>query len=96
MTDIDISKMKKEYVLQKLFNSSRAQGMGFLQNHEEPMTSDEAKDLLDDGQNYFDYLRGRVMKIDLSGDVLRTDLYDRDNGQGAAASALGVDNLDKG
>jgi len=28
------------------------------------------------------------MKVDLSGDVLKTWLYDRDNGQGAAERAL--------
>lgn len=39
---------------------------------------------------YFDYLRGRVMKvtIDRDGGPLDPRLYDRDNGQGAAARAL--------
>jgi len=32
----------------------------------------------------FDYLHGRVLKIDLSGDTFRVWGYDRDNGQGAA------------
>ena len=90
MNDIDISKMNKAEVLAKLFDSSKAQGMGFLQNHEEPMTIEEAQAYFDAGQTYFDYVRGRVMKVDLSGDVLRPYLYDRDNGEGAAARALGL------
>lgn len=90
MSDIDISGMNKAEVLAKLFNSSKAQGMGFLQNHVGSMSENEARELLDDGNTYFDYLRGRVMKIDLSGDTLKTHLYDRDNGHGAAAQALGL------
>jgi len=86
--DINISKMNKAEVLSKLFNNSQPLGMGFLQNHTEKMTVEEAQTMLDDGQDYFDYVRGRVMKIDLSGDVLRVALYDRDNGVGAAGRAL--------
>lgn len=37
---------------------------------------------------YFDYLYGKVMKIDLSKDTLGVSLYDRDNGHGAAYKAL--------
>ncbi len=37
---------------------------------------------------YFDYLAGRVMKIDLSGDELDPRLYDRDLGQGAAERTI--------
>lgn len=33
---------------------------------------------------YFDYLHGRVLKVDLNGDDLYTGLYNRDNGKGAA------------
>lgn len=34
---------------------------------------------------YFDYLFGRPLKVDLSNDEVREDLYDRDNGAGAFA-----------
>ena len=37
---------------------------------------------------YFDYLYGRVMKVDLSKDTFDPFLYDRDNGQGAAERAI--------
>ena len=62
---------------------------GFIHFDASEMSTDEAQELLDSGQTYFDYLKGRVMKVDLSGDKLNPFLYDRDNGQGAAAAALG-------
>lgn len=40
------------------------------------------------GNTYIDYLKGRVMKIDVAKNPLDACLYDRDNGQGAAARAL--------
>lgn len=87
---IDLKNMNKAEVLAKLYNASRAQGMGFLQASSAEMTVQEAQKLLDSGDGNFDYLNGRVMKIDLSGDELDPWLYDRDNGQGAAAAALGL------
>ena len=39
-------------------------------------------------QTSFDYLKGRVMKVNIGGDSLNESLYDRDNGDGAAAAAL--------
>ena len=65
--------------------------MGFYHAAPGDMTRDEAQahlDDLEDGHTYFDYLQGRVMKVDLGGDSLRVDLYDRDNGPGAAQAAL--------
>ena len=38
---------------------------------------------------YFDYLYGRVLKVDLKGDDgFEEWLYDRDNGEGAAQQSL--------
>lgn len=37
---------------------------------------------------YFDYLKGRVMKVELAGDDVDPWLYDRDNGQGAFARVI--------
>jgi hypothetical protein len=39
---------------------------------------------------YFDYVGGRVLKVDLSGDELDPVLYDRDNGEGAADEAVSL------
>ena len=81
---IDISRKDKAQVLAALYNASRPIGLGFLQYDPTPMTVEEARELLKQ-TTYFDYLKGRVMKVDLSGDELETRLYDRDNGDGAAA-----------
>jgi len=88
---IDISNMYKDEVLAALYNASQPQGMGMLHYDPKPMTTAEACAILDDmpvGRKRFDYLKGRIMKVDLSGDSFNPNLYDRDNGQGAAARAL--------
>jgi hypothetical protein len=88
MDSIDISKLDKAEVLAALFNNSRQQGFGLMNaSGRNLMSVEEARNILKD-QTYFDYLRGRVMKIDLGGDELSVGLYDRDNGQGAAEAAL--------
>lgn len=77
-TNIDISKLDKAHVLVALFNASKQQGMGFLnRDGARPLTKEEAAEAIKE-QPYFDYFRGRVMKVDLKGD----------NGQGAAARAI--------
>lgn len=85
---IDISKLDKAEVLAALYNNSKQQGMGFLNARgREPLTKEQAAELLKE-TTYFDYLAGRVMKVELKGDTLDPWLYDRDNGTGAAARAL--------
>ena len=61
--------------------------MGFLHYNPEPMTVEQAKGLLKQ-TTYFDYLAGRVMKIDLGSDEVRTWQYNRNNGEGAAERAI--------
>lgn len=87
-TEVSIAGLGKAEVLAALYNRAKPQGMGFLHYTPEPMTAAEAQDILSDGWMYFDYLRGRVMKVDLSGDMLDTRLYDRDNGVGAAGEVI--------
>ena len=84
---INIADMSKPAVLAALYNSAKAQGVGFLHFTQEDMPIDEAADLLT-STHYFDYVKGRVMKVDLETDELSTALYDRDNGAGAARQAL--------
>jgi hypothetical protein len=62
--------------------------MGFMHYDPKPMLREVAEKLL--GQTtYFDYLQGRVMKVDLSNnEEFDPWLYDRDNGQGAAAEVI--------
>lgn len=83
MGTIDIKDINKADLLAALYNNSKVQGMGFMQAKNGAMTSAEAAELLKETHR-FDYLHGRVMKIDISGDELKTYLYDRDLGQGAA------------
>ena len=83
---IDTTGLKKSDILAALYNAAKPQGMGFLQYKPEPMTSEQAQEILDQspGNLYFDYLKGRVMKIDLGPDEVDPRLYNRDNGLGAA------------
>lgn len=85
---MNISYLSKAHVLAALYNGSRPLGMGMIQFDPKPMSVDEAQQILDTGKTYFDYLKGRVMKIDLGGDELDTRLYNRDNGGGAAETII--------
>lgn len=85
---IDIKGLKKSAVLAALYNASKPQGFGFLHFDPTPMTEEEAEKILEN-DTYFDYLKGRVMKVDLSNDTRFDErLYDRDNGNGAAQRAV--------
>ena len=87
---IDIAGLDKGAVLAALYNASQPLGMGFLHYDPKPMTAEEGQALIAQAGKYasFDYLKGRVMKVDLSGDEFRESLYDRDNGAGAAARVV--------
>lgn len=87
MSNIALTGLNKADVLAALYNASKPQGKGLLQHTPAPMTQDEAMAKLEK-TTYFDYLNGRVMKVDLSGDELDPWGYDRDNGQGAAERAI--------
>jgi len=84
---IDLKGLDKAAVLAALFNASKPQGMGFMHYDPAPMTVEQAAELLK-RSTYFDYLQGRVMKIELSDDTLDPWSYDRDNGEGAAAATI--------
>ncbi len=86
---IDLKKYDKAEVLAALYNHSKPQGMGILHYIPEDMGKKEAQEILDiDSDLYFDYLKGRIMKVDLSKDELDPCLYDRDNGGRAAERAI--------
>ncbi len=91
---INIAGMDKAELLAALYNNSQPLGLGFLQADANPMTRDEAAEIIRDQGLYFDYLKGRVMKINLEGDELNPWGYDRDNGQGSVASV--IENLKNG
>lgn len=87
MATISLKGLNKGKVLAALYNASHPQGLGILHFDPDPMTLEQAEFLLK-RQTDFDYLKGRVLKVDLSGDEFDPWLYDRDNGEGAAAAAI--------
>lgn len=87
MDTIDISGLEKSAVLAALYNAAKPQGLGFLHYNPKPMTIDQATDILKH-TTQFDYLMGRVMKINLSGNTINVWAYDRDNGEGVAEREL--------
>ena len=85
---INIEGLNKGDILAALYNNSKVQGMGFLQAREGKMNREMAEALLKQ-ETYFDYLFGKVMKVDLSSDVEFEEwLYDRDNGSGSAKKVI--------
>lgn len=85
---LDIKGLDKAEVLKALYDSSHVQGMGFLQTVPEgTVTVQHCRELLKHG-TYFDYLYGRVLKVDLSSDAFDERLYERDNGPNSAAMAM--------
>ena len=104
MSTISLKGLDKAAVLAALYNASKPQGLGFLHFDPAQMTVPEAAELLDEKQArlkeinsmggnwneiYFDYLKGRVMKADLTSDTeFSPGGYDLDNGAGAAQRAI--------
>lgn len=85
---VDITGLPKGAVLAALYNASRAQGMGFLHYDPKPMTPEMGDEFLK-RDTYFDYMQGRVMKVDLKSDTSFDPwLYDRDNGDGKAQMVI--------
>lgn len=86
---IDITGLDKAAVLKALYDNSKPQGLGFLHYVSGDMSIEEARSITEQpfGCNQ-DYLKGRVLKIDISDHEFDPRLYDRDNGDGAAARAI--------
>ena len=88
---IDTTGIDRAKLLAGLFNAA-APGMNIARlAHDaqpEAMTTEEAQGLLDEGRDYFDYHRGRVIKCDVTKNQISVLSYDRDNGPGAAARVV--------
>ena len=86
---IDITGVDKALLLAGLFNSSKSPGMGFFsKGANTEMTAEAAQNHINNqerttGKLKFDYLDGRYMKVDISGDELDPSQYDSVNGAGA-------------
>lgn len=88
-TIVQFDGLTREQVLCALYNASKPQGLGFLHYDPMPLTIDEAKNVLSK-RKYVDYLKGRVIKVNLPENAKEFDcrLYDRDCGTGAAKAAI--------
>lgn len=83
---MDIKGIDKAKILVALFSMASPRGLGWLQHKpSDQLTLDDARALLKD-RTYFDYLRGRVMKVNLAPNVNELDLrlFERDNGPAEA------------
>lgn len=92
---VSIAGLDKAALLAALYNNAKIQGRGIGHATAEPMTAEEASRVIGGNNEQlrmsFDYLRGRVLKIELAGDEMEEWLYDRDNGEGKAGRV--IDNL---
>lgn len=70
-----------------LYGAAKPQGLGHLHYVPGPLPIEEARVVLERSK-YVDYLKGRVIKVDFGVPYPRWDLYDRDNGSGAAQRVL--------
>ena len=84
---ISLEGLDKAAVLAALYNGAKPQGLGFLQYDPSPMRTEDAKALFAQGTR-FDYVQGRVLKVDLGKNTLDPRSYDHDNGSGAAEAAV--------
>lgn len=88
---VNIKGLDKAAVLVALWNHSHAQGFSFF--NERTLTLSEAEAMVNSNikKNIalnFDYVNGRVIKCDITGDEFDPWLYDRDCGDGAAQRAI--------
>ena len=88
-TIVQFDGLTREQVLCALYNASKPQGLGILNYDPKPLKIDEARIMLSNS-DYVDYLKGRVIKVELPKDAKEFDarLYDRDCGQDAARAAI--------
>lgn len=89
---IDIKGIDKAELLAALYSRAQVLGLGALHAKPGDLTPEETAALVirhtdsrgDRTRIYFDYLHGRVMKVDIGGDTLDSRLYNRDNGDNMA------------
>lgn len=89
MNNVSIKDIPKNELLAALYNNSKPLGLGMLHFDPTPMSLDDAQNMIEDlkkeGRDlFFDYVKGRVMKVDITGDEMKTWSYNRDIGEGAA------------
>ena len=95
MSSINIAELDKVECFRRLYNNSKPQGMGLMIAVPEDMSYTEATSIFNEMYNpktreaYFDYVKGRVMKVGISAQEVRSSyLYDRDLGPGACSRVI--------
>lgn len=86
---VNITGLDKAKVLKALHDNSKAQGMSYL--HLRELSLEECEKIVTTDLS-FDYLAGKVLKVDISGDSFDPWGYDRDNGECAAQLAINTIN----
>ena len=84
---MNIANLDKAEVLVKLYDAAKVQGVGEFFYQPCNFTVETARQLLAKTQK-FEYLNGKVLKIDLSSNKVDTSYYNRDNGKDAAENAI--------
>ena len=92
MGKVNIEGLRKDKVLKALYYASHNQGLGFLQAVPN-FSLEDAKEEIEtlkrnDRELYFDYLHGRVLKVDITNDEFDDYLFDRNCGEGSAKKAI--------
>ncbi|MBO9494107.1 hypothetical protein J7438_08410 [Thalassotalea sp. G20_0] len=87
---VSIAGLDKAIVLMALFNNSKPQGNGaYAPRALKNMSIERAQQHTERNLRLsFDYVDGRIIKTNISGDVADTRLYDRDNGDNAGLIAI--------
>lgn len=99
MSTVNIEGIDKTDLLIALHDRAKAQGVGLIIN-----LAGKGQISREDASEYFtyweknkesfggrmrlDYVKGRVVKCDITGPEMETWLYDRDNGEGAAEAVV--------
>lgn len=85
---LDINGLDKVTLLRALYDRAQAQGCSHLSLEPGPLSSDEARRLFEANGGAFSFIKGRLLKVDLSGTEIDVSAYDRNNGWGAAVAAI--------
>jgi hypothetical protein len=96
---IDVSYIEPAELLRLLYNAIDMGKRHGLPTFPEPMRIEEARRIITertrDGVARFDYLNGRPIKVAIGPAQVDERFYDRENGPGAFAAAIGVEYVKK-
>lgn len=81
---IDITGIDKAELLVGLYHGTHPVGMGFASNNPSFGVEDAEAAIKGEPSGRLDYVSGRPIKVNITGDSFDPWLYDRDAGEGAA------------